>query len=60
MGTVGAVEVLERGKEAPVTIDAPASVYNDSRPGERETSEPNEGESDFQVEGDLAEEAAED
>ncbi len=59
MGTVGAVEMVEWGKEAPVTTDAPASVYNDSRPGERETSEPNEGESDFQVEGGLAEEPAE-
>jgi hypothetical protein len=57
---VGAVEMLEWGKEAPVTTDAPASVYNDSRPGERESSEPNEGKSDFQVEGDLAEEAVED
>ncbi len=54
------VEVLERGQEAPVTTDAPASVYNGSRPGERETSEPDEGESDFQGGGDLAEEAAED
>ncbi len=60
MGTVGAVEVLEWGKEAPVTTDAPASVFSDNRPGERETSEQNEGEGDFQVEGDLAEEAAED
>jgi hypothetical protein len=59
VGTVGAVEVLEWGKETPVTTAAPAPVFNNSRSGERETSEPNEGESDFQVEGDLAEEAAE-
>ncbi len=45
MGTVGAVEVLEWGKEAPITTDAPASIFSDSRP---------------EVEGDLAEEAAED
>jgi hypothetical protein len=60
VGTVGAVEVLEWGKEAPVITAAPASVFNVSRPGERETSEPNEGESDFQVEGDPAGEATED
>jgi hypothetical protein len=60
VGTVGAVEVLERGQEAPITTDAPALVHNGSRPGERETSEPDEGESDFQGEGDLAGEAVED
>jgi hypothetical protein len=60
VGTVGAVEVLEWGKEAPITTDAPASIFSDSRPKKRETSEQNEGEGDFQVEGDLAEEAAED
>jgi hypothetical protein len=60
VGMVGAVEVLERGEETPVTTDAPAAGYNESRPGERETSEPNEGKSGFQVEGVLAEEAADD
>jgi hypothetical protein len=60
VGTVGAVEVLEWGKETPVTVGALASVFSDSRPGEGETSEQNEGGGDFQVEGDLAEEAAED
>jgi hypothetical protein len=59
VGTVGAVEV-EWGKETPVIIDALASVCSDNRPGERGTSEQNEEGGDFQVEGDLTEEAAED
>jgi hypothetical protein len=59
VGTVGAVEV-EWGKETPVTIDALASACSDNRPGERGTSEQIEGGSDFQVEEDLTEEAAED
>jgi hypothetical protein len=60
VGTVGAVEVLEQGEETPVTTDAPAAGYDESRPGKWETSEPNGGKSDFQVEGDLVEEAADD
>ncbi len=34
MGTVGAVEVLEWGREASTTTDALASVLNGSRPDE--------------------------
>ncbi len=59
MGTVGAVEV-EWGKETPVTIDALASACSDNCPEERGTSEQVEEGSDFQVEEDLTEEAAED
>jgi hypothetical protein len=58
VGTVGAVEVLEWGKEASATTDALASVLSGSRPDERGSSEQDEQESDFQVDGDPQEEAA--
>jgi hypothetical protein len=58
VGTVGAVEVLEWGEEAPATTDALASALNGSRPDERGSSEQNEQEIDFQVDGDPEEEAA--
>jgi hypothetical protein len=60
VGTVGAVEVLEWGKEAPATTDALASVFSGSRPEENGSSEQDEQESDFQVDGDPEEEAARD
>jgi hypothetical protein len=60
VGTVGAVEVLKRGKEALDTTDALASVLSGSRPEEEGSSDQNEQESDFQVDGDPEEEAAED
>ncbi len=58
VGTVGAVEVLEGGEEAPATTDALASVLDGSCPDEKGGSEQNEQESDFQVDGDPEEEAA--
>jgi hypothetical protein len=60
VGTVGAVEMLEWGKEASDTTGVPASVLSGSRPEEEGSSEQNEQESDFQVDGDLEEEATED
>jgi hypothetical protein len=60
VGTVGAVEVLEWGEEAPATTGALTSVLNGSRPDEWGSSEQNEQESDFQVDRGLEEEAAED
>ncbi len=55
---MGAVEMLEWSKEAPATTDALASVLNGSCPDEKGSSEQNEQESDFQVDGDPEEEAA--
>jgi hypothetical protein len=60
VGTVGAVEVLEWGKEVPITTDVPTSVLGGGHPEERETGEQNEEGSDFQVDGDPEEEAARD
>jgi hypothetical protein len=58
VGTVGAVEVLEGGEEAPATTDALASVLDGGRPDEKGGSEQNERESDFQVDGGPEKEAA--
>jgi hypothetical protein len=58
VGTVGAVEVLKWGKEAPATTGALASVLSGSRPEEKGGGEQSERESDFQVDGDPEEEAA--
>jgi hypothetical protein len=58
VGTVGAVEVLGWGEEAPATTDTPASVFNGSRPEEKGGNEQNEQENDFQGGGDPEEEAA--
>ncbi len=58
VGTVGAVEVLKWGKEAPSSTDAPAPVLRGSHPEEDGSSEQDEQESDFQVDGDPEEETA--
>jgi hypothetical protein len=58
VGTVSAAEVLEWGKEAPVTTDALTPAFSDGRSEEREASELNEEGGDFQVDGDPEEEAA--
>jgi hypothetical protein len=58
VGTVGAVEVLEWGKEASVATDVLTSVFSGGRPEERGSSEQNEEGSDFQVDGGPEDEAA--
>ncbi len=58
VGTVSAAEVLEWGREAPVTTDALASALSNGQSEEREASELNEEGSDFQVDGEPEEEAA--
>jgi hypothetical protein len=58
VGTVSTAEVLEWGREAPVTTDALAPALSDSRFDEGEVSELNEKGSDFQVDGEPEGEAA--
>jgi hypothetical protein len=58
VGTVGAVEVLEWGREASVTTEASASIPSDSRPGERRGSDQVKQEGDFQVDENPEEEPA--
>ncbi len=56
VGTISAAEVLEWGREAPVTTDALAPALSEGQSEEGEASELNERGSDFQVDGEPEEE----
>ncbi len=58
VGTVGAVEVLEWGEEAPDTTDALASVLDGSHPDEVRDNDQAKQEGNFQVDEDPEEEPA--
>jgi hypothetical protein len=55
VGTVSAAEVLEWGREAPVTADVLAPAASEGLSEEGEASESNERGSDFQVDGEPGE-----
>jgi hypothetical protein len=56
VGTVSAAEVMDWGREAPITTDARALALSEGQSEEGEAGESNERGSDFQVDGEAEEE----